>query len=84
MRDSEMNSVFFFFAGDSSPANVTLSDEEEVNKHKGILSLWDPKTVKQGNKGERNVSSQPKSHRLYLPVGMLLSILLCNPNKTLR
>lgn len=60
MRDSEMNSVLgffcfvffllFFFAGDSSPANVTLSDEEEVNKDKGILSLWDPKTVTRGNK----------------------------------
>ncbi len=36
--DSEMN----FFAGDSSPANVTLSDEEEVNKHNGSLFIMAP------------------------------------------
>ena len=51
-----MNSVFFvgfFFAGDSSLANVTLRDEEEVNKHNGSFSLWDPKTVTQGNKKDK-------------------------------
>lgn len=74
--DSKMNSVFvfvflfFFPAGDSSLTNVTLRDEEEVNKHNGSFSLWDPETVTLGsNKKKReekttisNLKSQPKSY----------------------
>lgn len=41
--DSELESVFS--AGDSYLTNVTLRDEEEVNKHNGSFSLRDPKTV---------------------------------------
>lgn len=36
------------FAGDSSLANVTSRDEEEVNKHSDSFSLWNPKTMALG------------------------------------
>lgn len=53
---------FFFFAGDSSLANVTLKDEEVANKHKSPFSLWDSETVTPRNNKNNNInlSSQLK------------------------
>lgn len=70
--DRKMNSVFvFFLADDSSLTNVTLRDEEEVNKHNGSFSLWDPKTVTLGSNKKKaqkttisNLNSQRKSDRV--------------------
>lgn len=63
--DSETNSVFS--AGDSSLANVTLRDEEEVNKHNGSFSLWDTKTVTPRNKkGTKSQKIPLTVHSLFL------------------
>lgn len=69
--DSEMKCCvcflfFVFFTGEASPANVTLRDEEEVNKHNGSFSLWDPKTVTQGNKRKKNTTqNNPGSETVH-------------------
>lgn len=53
------DTISVFFAGDSSLANVTLRDEEEVNKHNGSCSLWYPKTVTPRNKKNKIKKQQP-------------------------
>lgn len=72
-----MNAVFFS-PGDSSLANVPLSDEEEVNKHNGNFLLWDRKTVTAGNKGSNKRNSKEPKLQLTIYHIWCVAFLLCN------